>query len=97
MSKEIDNLKITSRLLSKEAESRGWKVEIIKPTSDYLQAIMRAEKDGKRVCLRLNVNFAHSSLRIFHCFRQISDLRLFKRYRRIYTGLRNDSWRLRRF
>ena len=47
MNKEIDNLKITSRLLSKEAESRGWKVEIIKPTSDYLQAIMRAEKDGK--------------------------------------------------
>lgn len=47
MNKEIDDLRITSRLISKEAEKRGWKVEIYRPTSHYLQAILRAEKDGK--------------------------------------------------
>ena len=47
MNKEIDNLRITSRLISQEAEKRGWKVQIYRPTSYYLEAILRAEKDGK--------------------------------------------------
>lgn len=47
MSKTIKGLKITNRLLSEEAEKRGWKVEIFDSTHYSCQAVLRAEKDGK--------------------------------------------------
>ena len=47
MNNAIDNLKITNRLISKEAEKRGWNVEVFESTLYEPQAILRAEKDGK--------------------------------------------------
>ncbi len=44
---DIKNLRITNRLLSEEAQKRGWKVEIFESTRNAFQAILRAEKDGK--------------------------------------------------
>ena len=43
----IENLKITNRILSEEAQHRGWKVEVFESTQYSHQAILRAEKDGK--------------------------------------------------
>lgn len=47
MSKTIKDLKITNRLLSEEAEKRGWKVEVFDSTHYSCQAVLRAEKEGK--------------------------------------------------
>lgn len=47
MNEEIDNLKITNRLLSKEAQKRGWTVTVFYASMDSPQAIIRAEKNGK--------------------------------------------------
>ena len=90
MNKEIDNLKITSRLLSKEAESRGWKVEIIKPTSDYLQAIMRAEKDGKEFVYASTLTSLTPACGYFIASDKYLTYGFLK-------GTGNDSWRLGRF
>lgn len=43
----IDNLKITNRLLAREAQSRGWKIEVFLTSLYSPQAILRAEKDDK--------------------------------------------------
>ena len=47
MNEEIDNLKITNRLLSQEAQKRGWTVTVFYASMDSPQAIIRAEKNGK--------------------------------------------------
>lgn len=47
MNKQINQLKITNRLLSEEAQKRGWKVEVFDSTHYSCQAVLRAEKDGK--------------------------------------------------
>lgn len=47
MNKTINDLKITNRLLSQEAERRGWKVDIFDSTRYSCQAILHAKKDGK--------------------------------------------------
>ena len=47
MSDDVQNLQITNRLLTEEAQRRGWKVEIFETTERDISAFLRAEKDGK--------------------------------------------------
>ena len=47
MKQTFDNLKITNRLLSTEAQNRGWDIEVFYTTLGSPQTVIRAEKDGK--------------------------------------------------
>ena len=47
MKQTFDNLKITNRLLSLEAQNRGWNIEVFYTTLGSPQTVVRAEKDGK--------------------------------------------------
>ena len=44
---DINNLNITNRLLSQEAQKRGWNLEVFRSTHDSIQAVIHAVKDKK--------------------------------------------------
>ena len=47
MNNENNGLNVTNRLITKEAERRGWKVSVVESTHNPNQTLLRAEKDGK--------------------------------------------------